>query len=96
MTHLSLKKAINDCKLCDIDSSYKGYLPATIHAYDLAMLLFQTVENSGKTDHESIRKGLESIETYDGLMGSFTKPFSSDKHDALRESDYFLKQMSFN
>lgn len=90
----NFQDAFNSCKLCDWDVSNKRFLPATVHAYDLAMMLFQSIKESGKTDHESIKKGLENIQTFNGLMGNYTKPFSAENHEALKESDYYLKSLN--
>jgi branched-chain amino acid transport system substrate-binding protein len=58
------------------------------NAYDAANLVALAIAAAGKTDGDAIREGFYKIEKYDGLIKSYSKPFSPTNHDALNENDY--------
>jgi branched-chain amino acid transport system substrate-binding protein len=60
------------------------------NAYDAMHLMALAIQKAGSTDGEKIRQGLYAIETYQGLIKTYNKPFSPDNHDALNENDYLM------
>jgi branched-chain amino acid transport system substrate-binding protein len=60
------------------------------NAYDAMHLIALAIGQAGSTDGEKIRQGLYAIETYDGLIKTYHRPFSPDNHDALNENDYVM------
>ena len=68
----------------------------TAHAYDLVQLLSQAVERAGTTDRAAIRKSLERLGRYEGLMRDYDPAFTLDRHDALDASDFRLCRFDEN
>ena len=68
----------------------------TAHAYDLVQLLSQAIERAGTTDRAAIRKSLERLGRYEGLMRDYDPAFTSDRHDALDASDFRLCRFDEN
>jgi branched-chain amino acid transport system substrate-binding protein len=66
------------------------------NAYDAMMLTALAIQNAGSTDGPKVRDGYYRIERYDGLIKSYTKPFSPQQHDALNEHDYVWAQFIDN
>ncbi len=64
--------------------------PATgiANAYDATHLLALAIEKAGSTDGPAIREALYDIDSYEGLIKTYEKPFSPDNQDALRAEDY--------
>jgi branched-chain amino acid transport system substrate-binding protein len=62
------------------------------NAYDGAQLMALAIAAAGSTDGDAIRQGFYKIEKYDGLIKSYSKPFSPGNHDALNENDYVWTQ----
>jgi branched-chain amino acid transport system substrate-binding protein len=63
----------------------------TANAYDAMHLLAMAIEQAGSTDSDAIRQALENLQgTYDGLIKTYSKPFSADNHDALGPDDYIM------
>ena len=60
------------------------------NAYDAMHLMALAVEKAGSTEGEKIRQGLYAIDTHQGLIKTYRKPFSPDNHDALNEHDYIM------
>lgn len=58
------------------------------NAYDAMQLTALAIDKAGSTNGEAIRQGFFKIDKYDGLIKTYTKPFSADNHDALNENDY--------
>jgi len=66
------------------------------NAYDAMMLSAMAIDKAGSTDGKAIRDGYYKIDHYDGLIKSYTKPFSPQQHDALNEHDYVWAQFIDN
>ena len=66
--------------------------PATgiANAYDATHLLALAIEKAGSTDGPAIRDALYNIDSYEGLIKTYEKPFSPDNQDALRAGDYIF------
>jgi branched-chain amino acid transport system substrate-binding protein len=63
----------------------------TANAYDAMHLLAMAIEQAGNTDGDAIRQALENLEgTHEGLIKTYSKPFSKDNHDALGPDDYIM------
>jgi len=66
------------------------------NAYDAMMLTAQAIEKAGKVDGPAIREGFYKIESYDGLIKKYAKPFTPENHDAVTENDYVWTQFIDN
>lgn len=66
------------------------------NAYDGMMLVALAIEKAGKLDGPAIREGFYKIESYDGLIKRYNRPFSADNHDAVNENDYVWTQFIDN
>ncbi len=62
----------------------------TANAYDAMQLLALAIEKAKSTDGEAIRAALEQIESYQGLIKTYSKPFESAAHEALAPEDYVM------
>jgi len=58
------------------------------NAYDAMHLVALAIEKAGSTDGDAIRQGFYKIDSYDGLIKKYDKPFSPGNHDAIGENDY--------
>jgi len=66
------------------------------NAYDAMMLTAMAINQAGSTGGKAIRDGYYKIDRYDGLIKSYTKPFTPQQHDALNEHDYVWAQFIDN
>jgi branched-chain amino acid transport system substrate-binding protein len=66
------------------------------NAYDAMMLVALAIEKAGKIDGPAIREGFYKIDTYDGLIKKYNKPFTPTTHDAVNENDYVWTQFIDN
>jgi branched-chain amino acid transport system substrate-binding protein len=66
------------------------------NAYDAMMLTALAIEKAGKVDGPAIREGFYKIESYDGLIKKYAKPFTPENHDAVTENDYVWTQFVDN
>ena len=63
----------------------------TANAYDAVHLLAMAIEQAGSTDADAIRTALEDLKgSYQGLIKTYSKPFSAENHDALGPDDYIM------
>jgi branched-chain amino acid transport system substrate-binding protein len=63
----------------------------TANAYDAMNLLALGIAQAGSTDADAIRTALEDLKVpYEGLIKTYTKPFTPDNHDALGPDDYVM------
>jgi branched-chain amino acid transport system substrate-binding protein len=60
------------------------------NAYDAMNLTALAIAKAGSTDGSKIREAFEQIESYDGLIKNYKKPFSATEHDALTSNDYIF------
>jgi branched-chain amino acid transport system substrate-binding protein len=60
------------------------------NAYDAMHLTALAIAKAGATDGPKIRQGFYAIDTYDGLIKTYQKPFSPGHQDALAASDYIF------
>jgi branched-chain amino acid transport system substrate-binding protein len=66
------------------------------NAYDGMMLTALAIKAAGSTEGPKIREGFYKIDKYEGLIKNYTKPFTSDNHDAVNENDYVWTQFIDN
>ena len=59
-------------------------------AYDLTHILARAINLAGSTDRAKVRDALEQVRNYNGLVRKFERPFTSDRHEALQQSDLFF------
>jgi len=63
----------------------------TADAYDAMHILALGIAQAGSTDPDAVRAALEDLKTpYEGLIKTYSKPFSADNHDALGPDDYIM------
>jgi branched-chain amino acid transport system substrate-binding protein len=62
------------------------------NAYDAMHLTALAIEKAGSTKGKDIRDGFYKIDSYEGLIKSFSQPFSKDQHDAIGPNDYVFTQ----
>jgi branched-chain amino acid transport system substrate-binding protein len=60
------------------------------NAYDAMHLTALAIAKAGSTDGPKIREAFYEIDKYDGLIKSYSKPFSKENQDALSPSDYLF------
>lgn len=65
-------------------------LTGVVQAYDAVMLLAHAIEKAKSFEPQLVKKALESLETYDGVLRTYEHPFSHSNHEALRKSDLFM------
>lgn len=58
------------------------------NAYDAMHLAALAIEKAGSTEGPAVREGFYAIDSYDGLIKSYTQPFTPDSQDALGPNDY--------
>lgn len=60
------------------------------NAYDAMHLVALAIAKSGGTDGAKIRQAMYEIDSYEGLIKTYKKPFSPANHDALGPTDYIF------
>ena len=60
------------------------------NAYDAMHLTALAIAKAGSVDGPKIREAFYAIDSYDGLIKAYKKPFSPDNQDALSEKDYIF------
>lgn len=60
------------------------------HAYDLTHLLALAIDRAASIDRAAVRKALEELGPYRGLVRDFQRPFTIDNHDALGIDSVFM------
>ncbi|HET7886693.1 MAG TPA: ABC transporter substrate-binding protein [Bradyrhizobium sp.] len=60
------------------------------NAYDAMQLTALAITKAGTTEGPKLREGLLSIDSYQGLIKNYVKPFTDENHDALNENDYVM------
>jgi len=63
----------------------------TADAYDAMNILALAIAQSGSTDPDAVRAALEDLKaSYEGLIKTYTRPFTAENHDALGPDDYVM------
>jgi len=60
------------------------------NAYDAMQLTALALAKAGSSDGDKLREGFLNIDSYQGLIKNYTKPFTDANHDALNENDYVM------
>ena len=60
------------------------------NAYDAMHLTALAIAKAGSTDGPKVRQAFENIDTYDGLIKTYSHPFTATNHDALSSDDYIF------
>jgi branched-chain amino acid transport system substrate-binding protein len=60
------------------------------NAYDAMRMLALSIAKATTTDGDKVRQALENIDRYEGLIKTYTHPFTAENHDALNENDYIM------
>lgn len=60
------------------------------NAYDALHLTALALKKAGSTDGARLREGFLAIDSHQGLIKHYVKPFTDDNHDALDENDYVM------
>lgn len=60
------------------------------NAYDAMHLTALAIAKAGSLEGPKIRQGFYEIDSYDGLIKSYKKPFTPENQDALSASDYIF------
>ncbi|MCC6610507.1 MAG: ABC transporter substrate-binding protein [Burkholderiales bacterium] len=83
--------------LSELKSKYKIAGPEGVFspvgvadAYDAMHLLALAIAKAGTTEGDAVRKALQDIGEYKGLIKTYDKPFSETNHDALGPDDYIF------
>ena len=64
----------------------------TAHAYDLTHILALAINKAGTTDRSAIHDALEQVQDYDGLIKTYPRPFTAERHEALQSEDLFMSR----
>jgi branched-chain amino acid transport system substrate-binding protein len=76
---------------CDNTSASSIFAPVgTAHAHDLVHLLGQAVKKAGTTRRVKIQQALETLESFEGIVRTYDRPFSTTDHEALTNGDLRL------
>jgi branched-chain amino acid transport system substrate-binding protein len=60
------------------------------NSYDAMHLMALAIKKAGSTEGPKIRDALYGIDKYEGLIKTYSKPFSPTNHDALSSEDYIF------
>ena len=58
------------------------------NAYDATHMIALALQKAGSTSGEKLHSALEALGTYEGLIKTYSNPFSPDRHEALGPEDY--------
>jgi len=58
------------------------------NSYDATHMIALAMRKAGSTEGPKVHAALESLGAYDGLIKTYTDPFSGDHHEALGPDDY--------
>src|SRR6478672_4149972 len=60
------------------------------NAYDAMHLTVLAIAKAGSTEGPKIRQAFYAIDKYDGLIKTYSRPFTPENHDALGPADYIF------
>jgi branched-chain amino acid transport system substrate-binding protein len=66
------------------------------NAYDSMHLVALAIEKAGNTSGPDIRDAMYRIDRHEGLIKTYTKPFSPGNHEAVSENDYIWTRFEDN
>jgi branched-chain amino acid transport system substrate-binding protein len=70
-----------------------GKLPTFVfaaHAYDSVKMLAAAMEQAKTTDGDKVQAALEKLQNIDGVVKTYSRPFSKSNHEALSYKDFRL------
>ncbi len=68
-------------------------IPSAVSAaqgYDSMYLISTAIQQAGSTDGAKIKLALESLQPYNGVIGSFQKPFNAQDHEAIHNENVVM------
>ncbi|RUQ74698.1 ABC transporter substrate-binding protein [Azospirillum doebereinerae] len=65
-----------------------------VHAYDLTHILARAIDLAGTTDRVAVRDALERVENYPGLVKTYARPFTPERHEALSEKELLMARFT--
>ena len=78
-------------KYNDIKDANEVPFPSyTGNIYDATHMIALVIKKANGTDGPKMQAALESLGSYDGLLKSYSNPFSPDRHEALGPNDYSM------
>lgn len=63
---------------------------AVANSYDALHILAKAITMAGSTKGPEVRDSLEKVESHQGLIKFYRRPFTPEKHDALDAGDYIM------
>jgi branched-chain amino acid transport system substrate-binding protein len=60
------------------------------NSYDATHIIALAIKKAQSTEGSRLQSALESLGTYEGLVKTYSDPFSPGKHEALAPSDYLM------
>lgn len=60
--------------------------------YDSVYLLAAAIKQAGTTDGQKVQQAMENLESVEGVIKTYKKPFSKTNHEALSVEDFHLAQ----
>ncbi|WP_137045300.1 ABC transporter substrate-binding protein [Pseudolabrys sp. FHR47] len=60
------------------------------NAYDAMNLMTLAIAKAGSTEGPKVREAFYAIDKYEGLIKTYSKPFTPQNHDALTSDDYIF------
>jgi branched-chain amino acid transport system substrate-binding protein len=60
------------------------------NAYDATHMIALAIKKAQSTEGSKLHAALESLGSYDGLVKTYSNPFSADRHEALGPDDYSM------
>lgn len=66
------------------------------NAYDAMHLTALAIQAAGSTKGDDIRQGFYKIDKFEGLIKTYTRPFTPEVHDAVQANDYVWAQFIDN
>ena len=65
-------------------------LTGVVQGYDAVMLLASAIQKCKTFDSRKVKESLENLDTYEGAIKIYKKPFDTVNHDALNLEDFFM------
>ena len=66
------------------------------NAYDALHLTALAIQAAGSTKGDDVRQGFYKIDKFEGLIKTYTRPFTPEVHDAVQANDYVWAQFIDN
>ena len=60
------------------------------NSYDAMHLAALAIAKAGSTEGPAVRTAFQDLGPYQGLIKTYTKPFTPENHDALSKDDYIF------